>query len=103
MEMIKLENNVAVLQPETLEKIIKFETALKRLKEQEDELKKAILEEMESKSIIKIDHEELAISYVAATDREYFNAKKLRKDNPELYDEYVEMRAVKPSIRFKVK
>lgn len=103
MELIKIENNEALLHAETLEKIIKFETAIKRLKEQEDELKQAILKEMESKNIIKIDNDGLMINYVAATDREYFNAKKLRKDDPDLYDEYVELRPVKPSIRLKVK
>lgn len=103
MDLIKIVNDVALLEPETLEKIVKFETAIKRLKEQEDELKKAILEEMESKNIIKLDSNELMISYVAATDREFFNSKKLKNDMPDLYDAYVEMRSVKPSIRIKVK
>ena len=75
----------------------------KEIKAKEDELKKAILTEMESKGIIKLETDELTISYVASTDRETFDSKKLRADNPDLYDEYIRMSTVKPSIRIKLK
>lgn len=105
MELIKRENGISILDAEVSDKIANFERQLKALKEQEDELKKAILEEMESKGIIKLedDFNGLSITYVAETMREIFDNKKFKKDNPDVYDEYVRMSPVKSSIRIKVK
>lgn len=84
-------------------RIADFETKIKELKKQEDELKAAILEEMKSKGLVKIETDELAISYVDSFDKEKFDNKKLKEDYPNLYDQYVSMSTVKPSIRIKVK
>lgn len=83
--------------------IANFESQIKELKKQEDELKVAILEEMKSKGLVKIETDELAISYVDSFDKEKFDNKKLKEDYPNLYDQYVSMSTVKPSIRIKVK
>ena len=48
MELIKYENEIAVLSEDTSKQIVELESQLKLLSEQEDKLKKAILEEMES-------------------------------------------------------
>lgn len=103
MELIKLYGEAAILDGTTAKHIAEFEKMAKEIKAKEDELKKAILTEMESKGIIKLETDELTISYVAATDRETFDSKKLRADNPDLYDEYIRMSTVKPSIRIKLK
>lgn len=92
-----------LLNPEISDKIAEFERNIKKLKEQEDLLKQSILEEMEAKGIVKIENDDLLISYVAPTDRETFDSKKLREDNPDLYDEYIKISKVKASIRVKVK
>lgn len=101
--LIKLRNDVALLDPDVSAKIADFERQVRAIKEQEDDLKKAIMDEMETKGIIKVETEDLLISYVAKTDREKFDSKKFRKDNPDLFDEYVSMIPVKASIRIKVK
>lgn len=85
------------------QQIAEFEKAIKEMKAKEDELKQAILEEMESKSIIKIDSDDLTISYVAPTDRETFDSKSFKAEHQDLYDEFVKMTPVKSSIRIKVK
>ena len=103
MELIKVYGEAALLDGTTAKHIAEFEKMAKEIKAKEDELKKAILTEMESKGIIKLETDELTISYVAATDRETFDSKKLRADNPDLYDEYIRMSTVKPSIRIKLK
>ena len=103
MELIKVENNLPVLDNETAYQIAEFERQIKFLEEQEKKLKQAILEEMEAKGFIKVETDAIAITYVAATDREKFDSKKFREENPDLYDEYVSMTPVKPSIRIKVK
>lgn len=103
MELIKYENDIAILDIETSAKIAEFERQAKAIKEQEDELKKAILEEMESKGIIKVETDDLMISYIASTDRETFDSKAFKLDHEDLYDDYVKMTPVKSSIRIKVK
>lgn len=103
MELIKIENDVALLDAGVSAKIADFERQMKALKDQEDNLKKAILEEMEEKGIINIETDDLLISYVASTDREKFNTRKFRLINPDIYDEYVSMIPVKSSIRIKLK
>ena len=103
MELIKYENEIAVLSEDTRKQIVELESQLKLLSEQEDKLKKAILEEMESKGIIKIETDSLAITYVAPTDRETFDKESFRNQYSDLYDEFIKMTPVKSSIRIKVK
>ena len=78
-------------------------TEEQEINHQESELKKAILEEMEAKNILKLETEELAITYIAASYRETFDSKSLRKDQPDIYDEYVKISPVKSSVRVKVR
>ena len=103
MELIKIENEVAILDPLVSEQIADFERKIKLIKEEEDKLKDAILKEMEDNQIIKLDTPDLLISYVASSDRETFDSKTFKADHQDLYDEYVKMTPVKPSIRIKVK
>lgn len=103
MELIKVENGLSILDEEASKKIAEFERQIKEIKAKEDEIKQAILEEMEAKNIIKIDTEDLMISYVAPSDRETFDSKAFKEEHQDLYDEYVKMTPVKSSIRIKVK
>lgn len=103
MELIRIENGLNILEEETSKKIAEFERQIKEIKVKEDELKQAILEEMESKNIIKLDTDDLTISYVAPSDRETLDSKTLKAEHQDLYDEYVKITTVKSSIRIKVK
>lgn len=103
MNEIVVIGDKGLLNPEISDKIAEFEKKIKKLKEQEDLLKQSILEEMEAKGIVKIENDDLLINYIAPTDRETFDSKKLREDNPDLYDEYIKISKVKASIRIKVK
>ena len=104
-KIIRVENGVSILDAEVSKKIAEFEKKLKALKEQEDELKQAILEEMEKQGIIKLEDETsgLTINYIAKTYRESFDGKKFKEDYPDMYDDYIKMSPVKSSIRIKVK
>ena len=102
-ELITIEHGTPILHADIANKIASFESAMKELKAKEDELKKAILAEMEQKNIVKIDGEKVAITYIAPTDRETLDSKRLRADLPEIYDTYVKMSKVKSSIRIKLK
>ena len=102
-ELIKVDNGTVLLDTLTATMIADFERKIKQIKEQEDKLKTAILAEMEAKNIIKLDNDILTISYIASTDRETLDSKKLRAELPDIYDSYIEMKPVKSSIRIKVK
>lgn len=103
-DLIRVEHGVALLDAVAAENIAVFERMIKDAKQKEDILRAAILKEMEQKGILKIDIEDLlTINYVAATDRETFDSKAFKKDHADLYDSYVSISPVKPSIRIKVK
>lgn len=103
MELIKIENDIALLNPATSKKIAEFEKAMKELKEKQDELKKAILDEMEAKNIIKIDNDDFTITRILGTERETFDSKAFKEVHQDLYDEFVKFTPVKSSIRIKLK
>lgn len=102
-ELIKVDNGTVLLNKDVAEQIAAMELQIKYYKAQQDELKAAILAEMEAKNIIKVDNDILTISYIASTDRETLDSKKLRADLPDIYDEYVKIQPVKASVRIKVK
>lgn len=103
MELIKLNGDTAILDGDTAQKIAEFEKRVKDLKAKEDKLKKLILEEMETKGIIKLNTDVLSITYVAPTDRESLDSKKLREELPNVYDAYINIKPVKSSIRIRLK
>jgi len=102
-ELITVSQGVALLDAQTAVRIAEFERKMKEIKEAEDELKAAILEEMEEKNILKIQTDEMTISFVAGTERETLDSKQLKADHPDLYDSYIKLAPVKPSIRIKLK
>lgn len=103
MELIKVNGDAAILDVETAKNIADFEKMAKEIKAKEDELKKAILEEMQDKGLIKLETDQLVISFVSGTTRETLNTKSLKEELPDIYDTYIEIKPVKPSIRIKLK
>lgn len=101
-ELITVSRGVALLDAQTAVRIAEFERKMKEIKAAEDALKAAILEEMESKGIMSIKTDEMTLSYVAGSERETLDSKRLREEEPELYDKYVKMSPVKASIRIKL-
>lgn len=103
-ELITIDNNnIPCLTLDAASKLVFFEHEMRNCKKKADAIKAALLEEMESKGIIKLETDEISIAYIAGFDRETFDAKAFKQDNPETYDEYVRFTPVKSSIRVKVK
>ena len=102
-DIIRIEDGNAILDPDAAARFAEFERQAKRIKKAEDELKKAVLAAMERHNVIKLDTDELSISYVAATERETFDTKRFRAENPDTYDDYVRFSKVKPSVRVRLK
>lgn len=102
-ELIKIENNVPVLDHDLSVQIAEFERQVKFIKAEEERLKAAIQNEMELKFIKGIKTDEITISYVAETYQEHFNKDKFRLDHPDLYDEYLEIKPKKAFVKIGVK
>ena len=103
MELTVKHDGEVTLSEEASNQIVMVEKTMIELKKKEEILKKAILNEMEENGIVKFDNEYLSINYVASTDRETFDKKRFQRENPELYDEYIDIKPVKSSVRIKVK
>lgn len=104
-ELTVYKEDRVVLKDYAAEELVKIEIAMKDLKKREDELKAALLEEMEREDILSLENEIYGISVkrIDAYDRETFDSKKFKADQPDLYDQYIRMTSVKPSIRITVK
>lgn len=96
-----------VVKPEAIDTIIEIESRIKELKNQQDNYKKVLLNEMEEMGIFKIENEEkgITISYIEAKENlEKFNQAKFREEHPDLYDEYITLDGKKSAyITIKVK
>ena len=101
--LIKIEQNTALLNPEVSSRLAEFERIANEIKAKQKELKDKIFLEMEKHGILKLETDELTINYVAPYSKETFDSKALRKDNPDLYDQYVNISAVSGSVRIKLK
>lgn len=103
MELIKYDGKTILLNQETENELINLERAIKTLKDRQEKLKTALMEEMEKRGIIKIETDDIVVTYIPETDREQFDSKQFRADNGDLYDKYVKMTPVKASIRVKAR
>lgn len=102
-DLITIEDGFAILDHKVATQIADFERVIAQLKEKEDELRERILFEMEQKGIKKIDTMDLVLTYKAPYDRESFQSKQFREDNPDLYDQYIRMTPVRASVSIKLK
>ena len=103
MELIKIENGLEIATQQLIDEALEIKLLEEKLKAKKDNLTLALLEEMESKDIKKIDTPDVVISYIAESDREVFDSKKFREDYPDLFDNYVKFSKVKPSVRIRAK
>lgn len=93
-DLIKIENDTAILENKMVQDLITVEQRIKELKKIQDSYKESIRKAMEDKGVIKLVDEisGLTISYVAAQNNlEKFNKEKFQEENPDMYDKYVTM------------
>jgi regulator of replication initiation timing len=102
-ELVRLENGEYGLVQDAVDTIVAIENQIKTLKEAQDGYKETLLKIMEEHDIKDIDIPELKVTRVLPTTKETFDSKRFRSENPDLYDEYVNISEVKSSIRIKVK
>lgn len=79
------------------------QTQLRALQKRDSELKTAIKEAMEANNVKKFENDFITITYVAPVDRTIVDSKRMREENPELFDKYSKISKVSSSVRIKVK
>ena len=101
--LIKLEDGRYGLVNSAVETIVTIENEIKILKERQDNYKEILLNLMEENDVKEIDIPELKITRRFATTRESLDSKRLKAEQPDLYDEYCKISEVKGSITIKIK
>lgn len=101
--LIVINNDVPMLAPEISKRIVDFETTIKELEKQRDDLKKAILQGMEECGVLKFDNDLITVNYIAPCDAETFDKAKFKKEHPDLHDEYITMKPRSAYIKIAVK
>lgn len=102
-ELITIVDGATILDINVANQIAEFERKAKEIEEAEKALRDQIQKEMEEKGIKSVSTDSLLISYKASYDKETFQTKDFRKDNPDLYDQYVKISPVKASVSIKLK
>lgn len=88
----------------TLEHIIKtLDTQLKEAKERKQKLSDAILNEMKSRNLKTIEKDNLKITYVAPYEKKSVDTKRLKEEQPEIYEKYINTSKVEESIKITIK
>jgi predicted phage-related endonuclease len=67
------------------------------------EIKEKILATMEENGEKKFENEFISITYVAPTTRTTVDSKKLKDEQPQIFEQYSKVSNVKSSVRIKVK
>lgn len=102
-ELITMNNGVPCLAEGISKQIAEFESSIKAMEKQRDDLKKSILEAMENAGVLKIDNDDVTINYIAPCDSESFDKKAFKKDHPDIHDQYVTMKPRSAYIKITVK
>ena len=76
---------------------------LELAKKQSENLKSALLEEMESRGIKSIENDNIKITYVPEQTRISLDTKAIKENHPRIYKKYSKETKVKPSIRITLK
>ena len=86
-----------------INQLVVFEQRIAELKKAHEELKSRIQKAMEQEGIKKFSNDQITINYIEPTDVETFDKTAFRKENPDLYDQYVKLGRREGYIKIAVK
>lgn len=89
--------------PDTINQITELIVMKKQLDEQEKLLKQKLVEAMEAYGVKKFENEQIAMTYVAPTTRSTIDGTRLKKDHPDIAEQYTKVSDVAASVRVTVK
>lgn len=89
--------------PDVIQNITNLMQMKKDLDEQEKQLKQKLLEAMEINNIKSFENEVIKMTYVAPTTRTTIDSIKLKKDHPDIAEQYSKTSNVSASVRVTLK
>lgn len=98
-ELVQFESAV----PDTIQKITHLLHMKKDLDEQEKQLKQELLKAMETYGVKSFETNLIKMTYVAPTTRSTIDSTKLKKDHPDIAEQYSKISNVSASVRVTVK
>ena len=98
-EMVQFESAV----PEAIQKITSLLQMKKDLDEQEKQLKAELLKAMETYGVKSFETDHIKMTYIAPTTRSTIDSTKLKKDHPDIAEQYSKVSNVSASVRVTVK
>ena len=79
--------------------MMQFKAQAKLLEDQQKEYREKLYQKMEENDIKKIDTGNIVITRVLPTERKSVDSKRLKDEQPDIYEEYLKVSKVKGSIR----
>lgn len=98
-EMVQFESAV----PEAIQGMTTLLQMKKMLDEQEKVLKQQLLEAMEAYAVKSFETDLIKLTYVAPTTRSTLDSTRLKKEHPEIIEQYSKISDVSASVRVTVK
>jgi predicted phage-related endonuclease len=89
--------------PDVLKAITSITVQKKKLEEQEKLMKQKLLEAMEQHGVKSFENADVKFLYVAPTTRTTIDSTKLKKDHPDIAEQYSKTSNVSASVRITVK
>ena len=89
--------------PDTIQQITNLIQMKKQLDEQEKQLKQRLVEAMEAYGVKAFESDAIKLTYVAPTTRSTIDTTKLKKDHPDIVEQYSKTSNVSASVRVTVK
>lgn len=93
-----------------LERVAQLETLIQQTKQELETrqsnleaLKVYLMNQMQEYSVKKMEGERVIITYVDACEKELFDTKRFKEDNPEVAENYIKKSQVKETIKIKLK
>ncbi len=104
MELVKVENNQIIAPQEFIDKIVEFEKKALEIELQKQEFKESLLQAMEENGITnwKTPNGEIEVSYRKPSTRTTIDSTRLKKELPDIAEEYSKTSDVKSSITLKI-
>ena len=99
---ITIVNNKLEIQKKTINKIIQLEKKKKEIEEKYKELKDKLHEVMSENGIAKFENENITINDIDDTIVETFDKDSFKRDNPEVYKNYIKTSYRKGYVKIKI-
>lgn len=102
-QLVTLDNEkLAALRQIEME-IAKCEQKVKEYKVEQERIKEGLLEIMKAHNVKKYEGDLITLTYVAPSTRTSIDSKKLKEEQPAIYEQYSKMSEVKESLRITTK